>query len=364
MKLTYIVEVDPLVHSGIIKKINNQISIWREHGHEVQTLILWPKASGSQDRKYIQGTYFSNRVLDHLPQGFLNTYLTKITALTRIKKTLDNFNPDLVYIRQNIWYPGLPGVLRQYKTVMELNSVDYMEMEFYSSLKKKVYLWGKKRLLSAISGLVAVSPNILEHYREYKIPKKVVSNGIDLSNFKVSRAPIEKKEQTNLIFVGSANMHWHGLDKIFELAGRFPDYSFDIVGYERKDVTEDVPPNLTFHGWVNSEQLQTLYQKSNLGIGSFGNHLVGKKTDSTLKVLEYLASGLPVILGHRDTDFHDSDFLFKITDDEHQLLPAEQINAFIEKNKNRKVTHEELKKIDSRIKEGERLQFFKDLLNR
>lgn len=364
MKLTYVVEVDPLVHSGIIKKINNQISIWREQGHEVQTLILWPKASISQDGKYLEGTYFSNKLLDKLPQGFLNTYLTKITGITRVKKALDDFNPDLVYIRQNIWYPGLPGILSQYRTVMELNSVDYMEMEFYSSLKKKVYLWGKKRLLKAISGFVAVSPNILEHYREYKIPKKVVSNGIDLSKFKVPEAFEQKIGQINLIFVGSANMHWHGLDKIFELAGMFRDYSFDIVGYERKDVTEVVPPNVTFHGWVNSEQLQGLYQRSNLGIGSFGNHLVGKNTDSTLKVLEYLANGLPVILGHRDTDFHDADFLLKITNEAHQLLPTKQIKAFIEKNKDRKVTHEELKKIDSRTKEGERLQFFKDLVNK
>jgi glycosyltransferase involved in cell wall biosynthesis len=364
MKLTYIVEVDPLVHSGIIKKINNQISLWREQGNEVQTLILWPNASTSQDKKYLEGTYFSNKVLDRLPQGFLNTYLTKVTALKQIKNALEDFDPDLVYIRQNIWYPGLPSVLRQYKTVMELNSVDYMEMEFYSSLKKKVYLWGKKRLLRAVSGLVAVSPNILEHYREYKIPKKVVSNGIDLSKFEVKKAPKKKKEQTNLIFVGSANMQWHGLDKIVELAGKFPDYSFDIVGYERKDVSENIPQNFTFHGWVNSEQLQRLYQNSNLGIGSFGNHLVGKKTDSTLKVLEYLASGLPVILGHRDTDFHDADFLFKITDESNKLLPAEQIKAFIEKNKDRKVTHEELKKIDSSTKEGERLQFFKDLVNK
>ncbi len=364
MKLTYIVEVDPLVHSGIIKKINNQISIWREQGNEVQTLVLWPKASTSQDKKYIEGTYFSNKVLDQLPQGFMNTYLTKITTIKHVKKALNNFNPDLVYIRQNIWYPGLPDVLRQRKTVMELNSVDFMEMEFYSSLKKKVYLWGKKRLLKAISGLVAVSPNILEHYGEYKIPKKVVSNGIDLSKFELQKIPMQKKEQINLIFVGSANMQWHGLDTIFELARRLPDYSFDIVGYELKDLSEDVPSNITYHGWVNSEQLQTLYQKSNLGIGSFGNHLVGKKTDSTLKVLEYLASGLPVILGHRDTDFHGADFLFKITDENHELLPAEQIKGFIEKNKHRKVTHEELKKIDSRTKEGERLQFFKDLLNK
>ncbi|HEA28549.1 MAG TPA: glycosyltransferase [Leeuwenhoekiella sp.] len=364
MKLSYIVEVDPLVHSGIIKKINNQILIWRKQGHEVQTLILWPKASTSKATKYIEGRYFSNSLLDGLPQGFLNTYLTKITRIKQVKKALNTFNPDLVYIRQNIWYPGLPGVLRRYKTVMELNSVDYMEMEFYSNLKKKVYLWGKKRLLEVISGLVAVSPDILDHYKEYKIPQKVVSNGIDLSKFNIPKIPDHDQEQTNLIFVGSANMHWHGLEKIFALARKFPAYTIDIVGYERKDIAENIPPNVTFHGWVNSAQLKKLYQKSNLGIGSFGNHLVGKKTDSTLKVLEYLANGLPVILGHHDTDFHNADFLLKITDEEHKLLPSATIKAFIEKNKSRQVTHEELKKIDSRTKERERLLFFQELVHK
>jgi len=359
MKLSYIVEVDPLIHSGIIKKINNQIHIWQKQGHEVQTLILWPKAATKKTTRYIDGQFISNRFLDGLPQGFLNTYVTKTIGINKVQKALRDFKPDVVYIRQGIWYPGLTSVLSRFKTVMELNTVDFLEMEFYSGLKKKVYLWGKKRLLEAISGLVAVSPDILQHYKAHSIPQKVVSNGIDLDKFDVlPKVTVQQNVPVNLVFVGSENMYWHGLDKILKLAVMLPEYQFNIVGYDRKNIEMPVTDNVTFYGWLNSDQLTEVYKKSNIGIGSFGNHYVGKNTDSTLKVLEYLAYGLPVIMGHRDVDFGDSDFVFKATGLDHEFLPLTTIKTFIETNKNRRVTHPEIHQVDSSVKERERLTFF------
>ncbi|WP_031426874.1 glycosyltransferase [Flavimarina sp. Hel_I_48] len=357
MKLSYIVEVDPLVHSGIIKKINNQIRIWKGMGHVVQILVLWPKASTTDSIKYIEGDYISNKFLDKLPQGFLNTYATKIIGIKKVESALRVFQPDVVYIRQGIWYPGLTSVLKRYRTIMELNTVDFLEMEFYSGLKKNVYLWGKNRILASISGLVAVTPDILKHYKDLAIPQKVVSNGIDLRKFEV-RSNTDSTPSVNLVFVGSENMYWHGLDKILELANLLPEYQFNIVGYDRKNIESPITDNVKFYGWLSAQELSAVYSKSNLGIGSFGNYHVGKNTDSTLKVLEYLAHGLPVLMGHQDVDFHDSDFVFKATDKDHNFLPISIIKSFIENNKNRRINPTEIEQVDSSNKERERLAFF------
>lgn len=363
MRISYIIEVDPFVNSGIIKKINNQVAIWESDGHHVQKLILWPGASSTGKTRYIEGENFSNKILDHFPEGFIKTYTTKILSIAQVKKALNSFKPDIVYIRQNIWYPGLTNVLKRYTTVLEINSVDYLEMEFYIPLKKKTYLFGKEKILAAAKGLVAVSPDILDHYKQWDLPMTVVSNGIDLSKFKTAPAP-EANVQPSLIFVGSKNMYWHGLGKIVELAQKFPQYTFKIVGYDKKDVDQNLPDNMQFYGWLNSAELDRLYDESNIGIGSFGNHIIGKNTDSTLKVLEYLAKGLPVILGHWDVDFAKSDFVFKITDSDNKFISTEKIEAFIEANKRRRITKDEIEIIDSKNKERQRLDFFQSILNK
>ncbi len=361
MKIAYVIEVDPFKNTGIVKKINNQISFWLKSGHQVQAFVLWPNASGNKGIKFLEGQYFSNKLIDLLPSGFLKTYLTKIYCIAGIDDALNNYVPDIVYIRQNIWYPGLPRVLKKYRSILEINSVDYLEMDFYSYLKRKTYMFGKNKIMMAASGLVAISPDIVKHYSHYGLPIAVVSNGIDLSKFKNVPKPLNKNP-ASLLFVGSKDMQWHGLNKILELAREMPQYTFRIVGYESTDIAGKKPKNMKFYGWMDTKELDKLYTESNIGIGSFGNHFVGKKTDSTLKVLEYLANGLPVILGHKDADFKDTDFVFKITDENNDLIALKSIERFIELNKNRRVTKKEIRKIDSQNKERERLTFFEKIV--
>ena len=324
-------------------------------------LFFGPMHPAKKGVKFLSGRYFSNKLIDLLPHGFLKTYLTKICCISKIDNSFSIYDPDLVYIRQNIWYPGLPNVLKKYRSVLEINSVDYLEMGFYSYLKRKTYMFGKNKIMSAASGLVIISPDIIKHYSHYGIPMAVVSNGIDLSKFQNTRKSMSGNA-ISLLFVGSKDMQWHGLEKILELARKLPQYIFKIVGYEITDVEGEKPKNMRFYGWLDSADLDTLYNESNIGIGSFGNHFVGKKTDSTLKVLEYLAYGLPVILGHKDVDFQNTDFVFKITDENNDLISLERIARFIEMNKDRRVNKEEINKIDSQNKEGQRLVFFKKIV--
>src|SRR5690606_16690319 len=138
-------------------------------------------------------------------------------------------------------------------------------------------------ILRASTGIVAVSPNILKHYKKYEIKNTVVSNGINLKKFTSKKKP-NINDKINLVFVGSNNMQWHGLEKIFELANKQPKWNFNIIGYNQKDFCHINLPNINFLGWMDKNKLEEVYIDSNFGIGSFGNHMVGKEIDSTLKI--------------------------------------------------------------------------------
>lgn len=361
MKIAYLLEIDPYHNSGIVKKINDQVSFWKSEGHDVEVFNIWP-ANSTIFEVYLNATLFSNKFVNKLlGESFVKTYATKTLAAKKVKNAIKKFAPDLIYFRQNICYPGLLSILEVQTSIMELNTVDDFEMEFYSKLKKRVYFLGKQKTLNKAKALVAVSPSILEHYTTFNGLQTVVSNGINLAAIP-QRTVVIDESPIKLIFVGSNNMPWHGLSTIFELARLLPQCEFHIAGYIKEDFPEIALQNVIFHGWVNKTRLTTLYKECHFGIGSFGNHLVGKPTDSTLKVREYLAYGLPVILGHNDVDFETSPFVKKVTNDAHQLIDISEIKQFLNKHKNRIVQQKDITVISSETKETARLTFFKDVI--
>lgn len=359
MKIAYILEVNPYENSGILKKVNDQINYWENAGCEVHLLCPWPTPA-LISQKRINGLFISSRLLNKLPDGGVKNFLNKVLCAGKLRNKLRQINPDILYIRQNTWYPGLISILKENKTVLELNTVDIIEAKYFSSLKRAIYLFGRERILNNSKGLIAVSPDILKHYKKYgELEKMVVSNGINLS--RISKAKRDKENQTiNLIFVGIKDTAWHGLDKVIELAKIFPQYCFNIVGPNESDF-KNYPKNVRFYGWVEKNQLEKLYEENHFGIGSFANYLVGKEVDSTLKVREYLAYGLPVILGHWDVDFMDSEFVLKVTDENHEILNSELIQQYLQNYKNYVVNNGDLKIIDSKTKEQERLNFFRKI---
>lgn len=360
MKIVYFLEIDPYVHSGVVKKINHQVLCWKDALHEVEVFVLWPNDI-SEKEMFLSGNHFYSNFLDKcLPKNFIRTYLTKITCIRRVKRAISKFNPDIIYFRQGIWYPGFLQLLRSHKCIMELNTVDIFEKNFYTRLRRSVYSFGRTKILKETNALVAVSPAILEYYTKFDIPKKVVSNGITLAN-KVKKNT-KSKEGVSIVFVGSRGMQWHGLGHIFKLASQLKDITFNIVGYLQSDFPKITLKNVHFLGWLEKEELDKIYASSNIGIGSFGNHLVGKPIDSTLKVREYLSHGLPVMLGHYDVDFMNTVFVFKCTDENHKLLPIDNIKEWIEDFKDVRIADDEIGVIQSSEKESSRLNFFQQVV--
>ena len=86
---------------------------------------------------------------------------------------------------------------------------------------------------------------------------------------------------------------------------------------------------------------------------------------SPLKVREYLALGLPTIIGYKDTDFpQGAPFLLELPNVENNVdFAADAILRFVEEWKNKRVPRSEVLHLDLKKKERERLRFLKEVAN-
>ena len=58
-----------------------------------------------------------------------------------------------------------------------------------------------------------------------------------------------------------------------------------------------------FHGKMYGEELDKIYNNSDIGIGALAHHRVGMYSGSSLKTKEYFAKGLPFIYGWKEPAF-------------------------------------------------------------
>jgi glycosyltransferase involved in cell wall biosynthesis len=88
---------------------------------------------------------------------------------------------------------------------------------------------------------------------------------------------------------------WDGAKYIPSLANKYPYVEFHMYGNGilRDDIEKESPTNVLFHGYVQYEKLKTLYSDYDAGIVLYEKQRNDMKL-SSLKTLEYMASGLPI----------------------------------------------------------------------
>jgi hypothetical protein len=122
---------------------------------------------------------------------------------------------------------------------------------------------------------------------------------------------------------------------------------------------EPLPPNIEFRSRLTREQYEPIVGKCTAGIGSLGLHRIQMFEGGPLKVREYAAFGLPLILACRDVDVpEDAPYALYIPNTEDNIamsLPA--IRDFVEKWRGRRVPREQVAHMDWAVKEQKRLEF-------
>jgi hypothetical protein len=355
MKIAYIAYENFSKPSGVSKKILNQIKIWREQGHTVRLFLISNSIEMYQEAK-------DTGIIDIIYSG---KGLKKIFSLDL--RTIIRWNPDVIYLRFCIYFPSLKSILTKYPVIVETNTNDLEEYRI--TLSKIKYIYHKltrKNILSKCSGFVHVTNELRKIYDPFNKPSIVLGNGIDLSKYGEAMNHEIPENEYNLLFIGSPGMPWHGIDKIVKMAQQIPEFNFHIIGYESLPEELGKPENVFLYGYINTDDCRDIMSKCDVAIGSLALHRNRMYEGSPLKVREYLALGLPVIIGYLDTDFpKETDFILVLENAENNIDHSiEKIKDFVKGWKGKRVERDQIRHLDTAQKELRRLDFFQDILRR
>jgi len=359
MRIAYVtVHVAPeIMRAGVGKKIKSQMSIWREHAHEVTLFSLTPSEIPFPDeRQFI----FESQV------SLLKREMNRATVLKQMLAAIRQYKPDVTYLRFGLYSYPLHQIFKIAPVILETNSDDMQEYH-----KRGPFFYWTNRLtrnltFGPVSGIITPSHELVDVLvPKHDKPVCVISNGIDLKD--VESLPAPKNEKPVITLVGSPGMKWHGVDKLIKFAELSPDITVNIVGYSQKDVDMPVPSNLRLHGFLSKEQVREVLLTTDVACGSLALHRNEMEEASVLKIREALAFGLPVIIAYRDTDLNEVnlDTILRIPNTESNMVEnAEAIRKFAYDMMGKRVDIDFVAPyLDQKQKEITRLAFFQKILN-
>ena len=346
--------------SGVGKKLDRQIRLWQAGGHEAR--LFMHTSSYAPLSSLVPA-----EVVPYDSAGKLGTEFNRAKAARELIAAVRRYRPDVIYLRLAMYvYPvhRLTGIA---PVVGEINTND---LEQHKELGLLLSLYNRLTrgiLLKRVSGLVSVSKELARDssYSAYRKPMCVISNGIDLSVFQPLPAP--DNDAPRLVFIGTPGYSWHGVDKLVELARIFPDLQVDIVGYDKLPEYEQLPSNLSLHGYLGADSYRKVMAGCDLAISTLALHRKGMEEACPLKTRECLAYGLPMVLPYVDTDLDDldCDFLLKIPNKEDNIQTHGQvIRDFAYRMRGRRVERNSLAPIDQIGKESERIRFFEEIISK
>ena len=188
-------------------------------------------------------------------------------------------------------------------SIVKIDDAIFEKATGIKSIQRKIEKMLNTKTLQAASHLLVVNEEMRKIVKEYyKISDEkisIVPNGVDLTKFK------DHKQQNKIILFSGAMYSHRGIDVLLESAPKviqkIPDVEFILLGDgpERKKLEQivsekKIEKNVFFKGWINRDEIPNQLSNASIGIGPL------KLTDVTksalpIKVLEYMASGLPII---------------------------------------------------------------------
>jgi glycosyltransferase involved in cell wall biosynthesis len=295
----YYNKIDKNKLTGIDKKVLWQIENFNNNGLKCRLVEMGTKRKNKFDR-------IINALACRLPYG--NAYPTW--------KYSDYFdNIDYLYFRRPGAYTAhmikILSTIKQknpnIKIIMEIPTYPYdkelmVNAKFYPLYIKDIY---NRRKLKNFIDRIAIQNDIDS---VFNIKTLHFSNGLKFDDVKI-RKPIEGNNEINICAVASLEPWdgyeriFYGLKKYYENSGE-RDIRFHIAGdgnegkYYRELVKKlGIEKSVIFHGRLNGKELDNIYNISDLALDVFGMFKKNNDFATSLKSREYLAKGLPMIIG-------------------------------------------------------------------
>jgi glycosyltransferase involved in cell wall biosynthesis len=219
---------------------------------------------------------------------------------------------DAIVIRYPLYDPFLDFMLRSKKKIItEHHTKEVSELSLLGSWRRFMERSCGNRWMKKFGGIIGVTDEIVRYEKErsgFRKKSIFIPNTIPVDLDKPLPGAIGKGDKINIIFVANFRP-WHGLSKvinglkkagaegeriILHLVGKIPEEDRNILNGFR---------NVVMHGELPNEEINVLYADMDFALGGFNLDVKDMKEATSLKVREYLAWGLPTLIGSRDPAF-------------------------------------------------------------
>lgn len=328
MKILYIgfIDINNPSHIGVRKKMFGQINAMINNGMKVDYVI-------HKDKNLIY--HDSDNDKDIVLNSYNNGLQRRMNMLgKKLTDEIHTRNIDIIYIR----YP-LSDIyfINFIKRLKKMDKLIYIEIPTYpyDSELKRISLIIDKIFRGRINKYVDYIVTSSDKYDSiYKIPCKFIDNCVDMKEVEFFNHSYSlNKKKINLIAVAFLN-YWHGYDRIIEGMKNYYsngdvdiDIKFTIVGgggdYNKlvKLVSDyKLEEKVEFTGFKNGDELDRIFEKSDIALGSLAIHRKDISSVSSIKLREYCARGIPFIYAGKDPGFTGKEeFLMKINSNDEYI---------------------------------------------
>lgn len=350
MKGIYLSNLDPVKAKGYESKILGQIKGFNKLGVDIDLICLTLDNHVLLQRYSATEAKIQEQTLSSFPNNLL---LKRIALYKNAFQIIKQKSPDFLYIR----HPRSdPLYLAFLKSVKQLNSkiVIISEIPTYpydqeylhcNSIKERLLIFLDKATRNKLKQYIDRIVVVAYEGDVFDIPSINITNGINTSIIKPISNPNSIDREIHLIGVGNVDF-WHGYDRVILGLKEYyqksnnshqPKIIFNIVSPYRETVSNlqklttdyNLSDYVIFHNAKHGKELDELFARCHLAIGTIANHRINLKHLSPLKAREYTARGIPFISSYEDPDF-SSDFPYNlIVPANEQAIDIEKIISFI-----------------------------------
>lgn len=286
---------------------------------------------------------------------FLNEFARTYNVISSLKKKIVTDNCyDVIHLNSCI---GTYGIIRDYflARMIKKNRIPLV-LHFHCDVgywdKRKIIQFFMQKIIGLADCCIVLCSSSMNHLRQaYNKKSIIIPNCTDLKN--VHKGRVANYTIKTVIYIGRIS-EAKGSIELFELAKRFPNKLFVLVGKVYLDLTEiDVPSNVKLLGEKPHEQVIDLLNMADVFL--FPSHSEG----FSIALTEAMAQGLPSIVtdvgANRDMvsngagivvtagDVDKMEVALKTIED--QRIRQEMSNSALQKVKNEYVTDRVFEKI-------------------
>lgn len=340
--LKYVVVTDNNPDSGVLKKVRYQVDTLNDLGFPSELDII----TQVERKETVPGTI----------QFFYFEKLAKTTIFARLERAkkirnlfsslIESSGPDdIIYYRafgslMLLYYPlTFFKPFHRCKIISEHNTIEARELLLDGEYLAAVQNWLFGNLIIGQSnGIIGVTEEITRYWTRrlfyQTIPYFTIPNGIMVDLVPLRKTPQYDPSDLHILFVGNVS-RWHGLDRMIEGIAAYRGsvhLHFHIVGdgdavdHLKLLKSSGAPKSdIYFHGFMSGADLDAMFDRCHIAVGSLGIHRKGLAQTSELKAREYCARGIPYVIACGDADFPDDfPWILRIAADD---LPVDMENV-------------------------------------